>query len=126
MTARDIIKECVQNGIDVSIIGIGDAGDFIYNVDGFAKSGTAEVYDSCDGKIYARARYEQVNEISSFEDLAKIAYNWNKIYCDETVFGWDAQWTPVWEYFGWITFKYYTVTDEKGIKTIRKELENYI
>ena len=102
MTLEELIKETLRNGIPV--VGVQydrECDSLVYEIGGFSKSGTAEVY-SQDGKIFCKTRYDRYDEIEDFNDLEDVAYDWNKNYCDREPFGWDSDWLPLFQKDGLI------------------------
>ena len=107
MKVEDLVKECILNGICVSGVSlIEDEGkeNLTYIIDGFSKSGTAEIYQK-DDYIMCKTRYNTYDVINSFEDLAEVAFDWNSGYCDREHFGWDNNWLPIFEKYGWVKTK---------------------
>lgn len=100
MTIEELIKEVLKNGISIWSVTYNKEKDaLVYSVNGFSKSGTADLYEE-DGKIICKTRYNQIDEIQTFEDLVNVAYEWNSAYCNREPFGWDADWSPVFEKYG--------------------------
>ena len=114
MKVEDLVKECLSNGICVSGVGLikdEDEGkeNLTYIINGFSKSGTAEIYQK-DDYIMCKTRYNTYDVINSFEDLAEVAFDWNSGYCDREPFGWDRNWLPIFEKYGWVKTKTKTTT----------------
>ena len=114
---QEIIEETAKNGIPIELEYNTVMGCMVYQIKGFSKSGNAAVYyDKDKDTVISETRYNQIDEISSFEDLARVAYDWNKAYIDRIPFGWDFDWKPVFDKFGW-------ETDDKRKK--REKICNY-
>ena len=97
MTLQELVTEVLRNKIPVVGVGLDENENFCYDVDGFSKSGTATLTEN-DGKIYCYTRYDQVDEIRCFEDLARVAFDWNYAYLDCHPFTkYDSNWLPVFE-----------------------------
>lgn len=98
---EDIVKEAITRGIPVVDVElVNDSLAFVLS--GFSKSGTALVYEK-DGKIYSETRYNTINEINGFVDLAKVAFDWNKAYISREPFtSYDSNWEPSFKEFGWL------------------------
>lgn len=97
MTLEELIKEVLSNGIPVTGVQYDREKDtLVYEVGGFSKSGTAELYYD-EGVIKCKTRYNRVDIINDFSDLADVAYDWNEGYCDREPFTWDTNWLPVFE-----------------------------
>jgi hypothetical protein len=110
---EDLVWDCLNHGIRV--VGVGIKGDGLsYDIDGFSKSGTATLYEE-DGAFFLESRYNQIDEIESFEDIAAVAYDWNLGYCDREPFGWDARWLPVFQKLGWVDVE--EITTKKVVIT---------
>lgn len=97
---HNLVKECLENGIDIIDVELYN-GELGYQIDGFSKSGTAFLYTDGD-KLFLKTRYNQIDEIECFEDIASIAYEWNEGYCSRDPFGWDKRWVNVFKNFGWM------------------------
>lgn len=104
MKLENLIKEVLKNGIMVTGVSLAPVGrdGLAYEVDGFSKSGTALLYQAFDGSIVCKTRYDRYDQIETFEDLAAVAFDWNAGYCDREPFGWDSNWLPVFEKYGWV------------------------
>lgn len=60
-------------------------GQIGFEISGFSKSGTVTLYEE-DDKIICLARYDERDEIESYDDLVSIAYSWYSRYKDRDVF----------------------------------------
>lgn len=60
-------------------------GQIGFEITGFSKSGTVTLYEE-DDKIICLARYDERDEIESYDDLVYIAYSWYSRYKDRDVF----------------------------------------
>lgn len=96
---ESLVKECHHNGIGITGVDLYN-DELGYHIDGFSKSGTAFLYADGD-KVLLKTRYNRIDEIETFEDIAGVAYEWNEGYCDRNPFGWDSRWTKVFDKFGW-------------------------
>ena len=97
MTLEELIKEVLSNGIPVTGVQYDKEKDtLVYEVSGFSKSGTAELYYD-EGVIKCKTRYNRIDVINDFDDLVDVAYDWNEGYCQREPFGWDAYWLPIFE-----------------------------
>ena len=97
MTLEELIKEVLSNGIPVTGVQYDREKDtLVYEVGGFSKSGTAELYKDGDC-IMCKTRYDRYTPIESFDDLVDEAYYWNEAYCGREPFGWDSHWLPIFE-----------------------------
>lgn len=79
-----IIKECANYGIPVDVV-LAKDGSISYRVKGFSKSGEALIGIEED-YIYCRTRYDRIDHILTFHDLAFIAYEWYEDYKDRSPF----------------------------------------
>lgn len=70
----NFVKECVSRKIAVSVC-IYDA-ELAFEIHGFYKSGTVTLFRALDDKIYAKARYDEVTEIETFDDLVTLNWSW--------------------------------------------------
>lgn len=103
MKITDIIKECLKKGIYITGVELVN-GELAYDISGFSKSDYGRLYEE-NGKLYLETRYKQIDEIETFEDIANVAYEWNKNYSDREPFGWDVNWLPIFEEYGWVEMK---------------------
>ena len=78
-----IIMDCLTRGIDVTLClidgkNVEGASQPIpaYQIDGFYKSGTVTLVPLGEGRYQVRARYDEISEIDSFEDLVGINAQW--------------------------------------------------
>jgi hypothetical protein len=106
---ESIVIICLQKGIPVRGVTLSPNGTLAYEIGGFSKSDTAELYLEND-KIICKTRYNRIDEIENFDDLVDIAYDWNEGYCNREPFGWDSDWLPVFKEAGLV--KVETVTKE--------------
>lgn len=96
----EIVKTCLDNNIPV--IGMHKVDDYMaFEIAGFSKSGTATIWQTDDDEILCETRYNQIDEIDDFIDLASIAFTWNKNYLNRG-YGWDINWINVFINLGWI------------------------
>ena len=98
-TIESLVKQCLENGITISGVELCN-NELAYYIDGVSKSGCAFLYEE-DGKVYLKTRYEQIDEIETFEDIANVAYQWNTNYCNVEPFCVDSSWFKVFKRFGW-------------------------
>ena len=97
MTLEELIKEVLSNGIPVTGVQYDkEKNTLVYEVGGFSKSGTAELYNE-EGAIKCKTRYNRIDVINCFSDLVDVAYDWNEGYCNREPFGWDVDWLPIFE-----------------------------
>ena len=98
---ENLIKEIINKGIP--IVGTTIVGDSLaFEVNGFSKSGTALVYEEGD-TMYSKTRYNTIDEISDFRDLAYVAFKWNDGYINRQPFtAYDSNWKPYFEEYEWI------------------------
>ena len=55
------------------------------------------------GEIVLKARYNQVTPVETFEDIARVAYEWYEDYKDRSPFENPvSRWKPIFEKFGWL------------------------
>lgn len=98
---ENLIKEILKKKIN--IVGTRIVGDSLaFEVNGFSKSGTALVYEEGE-KIICKTRYDTIDEIEDFRDLASVAFRWNDSYLDREPFtAYDSNWKPYFEEYGWL------------------------
>ncbi len=61
-------------------------GRVAYGVDGFSKSGNVHLFETDTGEIKCLARYDECDEIHTYDDLVYIAWNWFLRYKERDVF----------------------------------------
>lgn len=92
---QSIIEECAKREIPVSLTK-NSSGKICYEVSGFSKSGTATLFID-KGKIICETRYQTLDEIESFHDLALVAYEWYVNYKNRTPFEFpEKYWAEYW------------------------------
>ena len=79
-----IIAECAERHIPVKVVPAG-RNRIAYEISGFSKSGTALVYIQKD-KVLCETRYQNIEEIENFHDLALVALEWYLNYRERTPF----------------------------------------
>ncbi len=104
-----IVENCLKYGINVETT-LAEDNSIAYVVDGFSKSGTALLYVG-DDAVICETRYDRIDHVLTFNDLAYIAYEWFCNYKDREPF--DKP-DPKWE----IVFR------EMGIGTSKKRAED--
>lgn len=106
---KEIIRECVLDGIPVGIVSCPQSVDGLaYQVTGFAKSGSANVYENSGGAIEVHLRYDNFEYIETFEDLALICKKWVIDYEDSGYT--SGSWQSTFERFGWVKTEVVTTT----------------
>ena len=105
MKLEDLVKEVLQNKIPIVGVGLTENNELYYEVSGFSKSDTAKIYQYED-YIRCETRYNTIDDIDSFEDLAEVAMRWNEGYAGGLYnYGWSSDWLPIFEKFGWVEIK---------------------
>ena len=99
-TLQEIILEALKHGVPVSLSYNKESEQIVYEVSGFAKSGNVRIEQVGD-VIKVFARYNEVDTIEDFQDLARIAKYWHDSYKDRG-YGLDGYWCNVFLEFGWI------------------------
>lgn len=94
---EQIIIECVKHKIRVSVKDVDTTGNLIYEVHGFSKSGTVDLWLQKPNLVMAESRYQEFTDIHSFKDLSGLAWDWYLRYKDREPFtNPDSYWVPVW------------------------------
>jgi hypothetical protein len=57
-----------------------------FSLPGFSKSGDIWLSENKDGIIFAEARYEEITEIETYQDIVWIAWDWFLRYADRETF----------------------------------------
>jgi hypothetical protein len=104
MNLEELVIECIKNGIRPCCVDYDkETNSLCYELDGFSKSGTAMLEKTATGEIVLKARYNQITPIETFEDIARVAYEWYDWYKDRSPFeNPDSRWKPIFEKFGWL------------------------
>ena len=101
---NQIIKDLLESGISVRMDFNKETKQVEYVVDGFYKSGEIKIIET-EGKLTAHARYNEVTEIDSLDDIIELNYIWWDSSKDRFE-GWktpDARWLPLLLKKGWVT-----------------------
>jgi len=116
MKIEDLILEILKKGVSIDSVTIVEDLDIIgYRVCGFSKSGTVTLFES-KGKIFAEARYNETTEISNFDDLVSLAWDWYIRYRDRSPFeSPDSNWVDHFVEKGWLKI----VKDYKIVENIK-------
>ena len=79
-----IIEECIIREIPVEIEWNTLHLCPQYMIAGFSKAGDAQLIFNEDGTATARTRYQRVDDIANFEELAELAHEWWMDSCNVT------------------------------------------
>lgn len=101
-TVEELVIECIKH--DIPVNGVDYNGrNLEYEIGGFSKSGTGKLTTDEDGNTILVTRYNTVNEVRSFEDIADVAYDWYYNYRDREPFTQpDYNWAPIFVEMGLI------------------------
>lgn len=102
----ELAKEVASNEIPINSFEIED-GKPVFEIQGFSKSGTAKLTYNDNGDIILKTRYDRVDIIETFYDIASVAYDWFYSRRDEYIPG---HWEKVYVDYGWIEVKTKVVT----------------
>jgi len=84
-----------------------------FEVHGFSKSGSVILYEK-NNKIFAKARYDEITEITNFDDLVDLAWDWYDRYSDREPFKEPSgTWSHHFFERGWLQTK----TETKWVKS---------
>ena len=112
MTLIELITEVTKQNIPITSIKWDKDKGLVFEISGFTKSDVAELYVSSGNYIVCETRYNTFDEITSFEDLARVAFNWYIDYKHRSPFeNPDGNWKPHWIKFGWIKAKEKMITE---------------
>lgn len=113
MNLQELIIELLKEGVlinEVKLKQIDNLTCLSYRIDGFYKSGGVDLYETSDG-IFAEARYNEINQIESIDDLISLNYTWWQ-RSKERYDGWtnpDSKWINLLLRKGLVTEKVKTV-----------------
>lgn len=95
MKLEELVRECLIKGINVCGVELKDNKP-AYRINGFGKSGYAILYEKND-KIYSETRYNTIDEIEDFRDLAYVAYHWIEVSISRgcPIDSNDSNWFPI-------------------------------
>lgn len=104
MTLEKLVIECIKNGIRPCCVDYDqETNSLRYELDGFSKCRTAALERIATGGIVLKVRYNQVTPVETFEDIARVAYEWYDDYKDRSSFENPvSRWKPIFEKFGWL------------------------
>tara|TARA_R100000951_G_scaffold115245_2_gene122708 strand:- start:3867 stop:4214 length:348 start_codon:yes stop_codon:yes gene_type:complete len=103
-----IIDSLSYAGIPVEVVR--HNGEMAYEVHIGSKTGTGTLY--VDGEIYLKTRYGQVDEVTSFEDISRVAFDWFMNYQTREPFGNPSEcWAKIWVESGLLEEISTTVTE---------------
>ncbi len=89
-----IIKDCLAEGINVKSE-LAEDDSIAYRVDGFSKSGDALLYVE-ENAVVCETRYNRIDHVLTFRDLAYVAFDWYSMYKDREPFqNPDPNWAKV-------------------------------
>jgi hypothetical protein len=96
MVMNPIIREIIEKGIRVIIEYNKETKKDEYVLHGFYKSGTATLFEDLDGRLMARARYNEITPINTFNDIVYLNYEWwtNSRHRNECWEEPDKEWLP--------------------------------
>lgn len=92
-----IIEEILKKGIPIQISFNNEKNKIIYTIDGFYKSNSIDL-EEIDGEydLIATARYGEQTNVSNFNDLVSLNYDW-WMYSKDRYEGWknpESRWLP--------------------------------
>lgn len=94
----NIVRGCIAYNIGVRLTASG------LEIEGFAKSGTAALsYEKTDeGSHTLSARYDKTYQVETFDDVARIAFQWQQDYLDRG-YNWHPEWVNYFVVKGWVS-----------------------
>lgn len=109
MELIDLITELTKKGLSITL----EYNQRTERLEGTiqigSKTGTGTLFES-NGAILLTTRYDIIDSVSSYEDIAQVAFRWYDNYKDREPFGTpDAVWLDYFMEKGWIKIETQTV-----------------
>ena len=102
MTIHELMQDCAKKGLHSNLSYSESDKRFEYEIQVGSKSGTGKLYEQY-GKIVLETRYQTIDEIESYDDIASVAWRWFINYKEREPFGSpDGYWGQYFEFMGWM------------------------
>lgn len=76
---ESIIIECAKHGVPITDVRYnGELDTLEFQLEGFAKSGEALLTKDANGNIILKTRYDEIDYVNSFKDIAEVALRWQQ------------------------------------------------
>lgn len=109
MKLIDFITELTKKGLSVTLEYNKHSERMEGTIHIGSKTGTGILFE-LDGDIILETRYKTIDRVSSYDDIAEVAFRWYDNYKDREPFGTpDALWVEYFMNKGWITLETKTV-----------------
>jgi hypothetical protein len=97
-----LVLECAMKGIPASIFYNKEKNRIEYEIQIGSKTGTGKLYQESE-EVILETRYQTIDKVSTFDDIANVAYRWFSNYQDREPFtSPDGQWAKIFLQKGWI------------------------
>ena len=74
---KGLVIECLKHGVPITDVEYNSKNNELeYSLQGFSKSGTGVLTVNNEGEIVLKTRYNTVDIVESFEDIANVAKRW--------------------------------------------------
>ena len=80
---EDILIECLKRGVPVTGVDYNNELETLeFELQGFAKSGSATLTKDIDNNVILKTRYNEIDYVETFEDVARVASRWQQYQPD--------------------------------------------
>lgn len=78
-----IVIECAKHGVPITDVRYNTELDTLeFQLEGFAKSGSALLTKDTEGNVILKTRYNEIDYVNSFDDIAVVALRWQQYMPD--------------------------------------------
>ncbi|HEY9703127.1 MAG TPA: hypothetical protein V6C58_11810 [Allocoleopsis sp.] len=99
---NEVLEQCAKNGLASTMFFNKEKNRFEYEVIIGSKTGTGLLYEE-DNKVILETRYQTKDEVTSYEDIANVAFRWFQNYKDREPFtSPDSTWCDYFLKQGWV------------------------
>lgn len=74
----EIVTECLEHNVPITGVALNDRKDFVFELQGFSKSGTGFLTKDDEGNVILKTRYNEIDRIEDFNDIAYAAKRWQQ------------------------------------------------
>ena len=78
----ELIKDCLEHNVPITRVTLNDKKDFEFELQGFSKSGTGILTKDDEGNVILKTRYNEIDRIEDFNDIAYVAKRWQEYHPD--------------------------------------------
>jgi len=74
----ELITDCLEHKVPITGVTLNDRKDFEFELQGFSKSGTGILTKDDEGNVILKTRYNEIDRIEDFNDIAYVAQRWQQ------------------------------------------------